>query len=91
MTSWSCTPERVTIRAGAPQEEARALLGGSEGATGVLMARSDTLLTGSLMAVIVMALVFDDDENGPAPSPSDDELVPEREEEGEADRARKPR
>ena len=54
------------------------------------MARPDTLLTGSLMAMIAMAVVFDDYENRPAPSSSDDELA--RGEEGvDADRPRKPR
>jgi hypothetical protein len=36
------------------------------------MARSDTLLTGSIMAMLAMVLVFDD-ENGPAPSGTEGE------------------
>ena len=47
------------------------------------MAHSDAHLTGGIMAMIVMALVFDDDEHGPAPSPNDDQLDQGREEEGE--------
>ena len=44
------------------------------------MARSDTLLTGSIMAMIAMALVFDDDDGppiapNPQPSLSDDPAV----------------
>ena len=46
------------------------------------MANSDSHLTGGIMALIVMALVFDD-EQGPAPSPGGDELDPGREEKGE--------
>jgi len=36
------------------------------------MARPDTLLTGSLMAMIAVALMFDDDDRPPAPSPDSD-------------------
>ena len=56
-----------------------------------LMARTDTLLAGSLMAVIAMALVFDDDENRPAPSSSDDEPVQGLEEAVDSDPPRKRR
>lgn len=37
-----------------------------------MMARPDTLLTGSLMEIIVVALMFDDDD-GSTPAPDDDE------------------
>ena len=47
------------------------------------MAYSDSHLIGGIMALIVMAFVFDDDEHGPILSPSDDELDQGREEEGE--------
>ena len=38
------------------------------------MARADTLLTGSIMTLIAMALMFDDDENGSTPPSNDDTL-----------------
>ena len=44
------------------------------------MARADTLLTGSIMTMITMALMFDDDENGSTPPPNDDALDPGGEE-----------
>jgi hypothetical protein len=39
------------------------------------MVRPDPLLTGSIMAMIAIALVFDDDEEGPRSTPSDDESL----------------
>jgi len=53
------------------------------------MAHPDSHLTGGIMAMIVMALVFDDDENGPVTSPSGDEADSQREEEGHPDRPRR--
>jgi hypothetical protein len=37
------------------------------------MANSDAHLTGGIMALIVMSMVFDDDDQGPAPPLSDDQ------------------
>ena len=50
---------------------------------GERMANSDAHLTGGIMALIVMALMFDDDEHGPAPASSDEELDQGPEEDGE--------
>jgi hypothetical protein len=44
------------------------------------MANPDSQLTGGIMAFIVMLLVFDDDEQRPGPSLSDDDSDQGREE-----------
>ena len=42
------------------------------------MSHPDSLLNGSIMAMIAMALVFDDDEDASPSSPNADEAAPDK-------------